>query len=198
MLELLKTITTIDVLSGNRLALGVGSGWNRREMEALGYDFDSRGERMNEMLTVLRGLHETSVAPFDGKQIVVPAGVRMSPANRATPIYIGGSGVSQVSLRRTLAFGDGWMPYAMAGAYDAVALRRTLRFLHEERLREGKEPFDTIFKLGVDGHASDLLVPSVRELAEIGFDEIIVQGIFDAGPDAGIATIRRIREMLEA
>ncbi len=57
---------------------------------------------------------------------------------------------------------------------------------------------DTIFKLGVDGHASSLLAPNVRELAEIGFDEIIVQGIFDAGLDAGVATIRRLREALDA
>lgn len=197
-LELLKTITTIDFLSGHRLILGVGSGWNRPEMEALGYDFATRGERMNEMLAILRGVQGNAVAPFDGEQIMVPAGIRMSPTAGSLPIYIGGSGVSRVSLRRTLAFGDGWMPYSMAGDYDADALRTTMSFLQEERKREGKEPFDTIFKLGVDGHASDLLVRNVRELAEIGFDEIIVQGIFDAGLDTGVATIRRIRDILDA
>lgn len=197
-LELLKTITTIDFLSGGRLVLGVGSGWNRQEMEALGYDFDARGERMNEMLTVLRGLHGAALAPFDGKQIVVPAGIRMSPTAGTIPVYIGGSGVSAVSLRRTLEFGDGWMPYSMAGGYDAYALRRTIGYLRDERVRDGKEPFDTIFKLGVTGHGSELLDRNVRELAEIGFDEIIVQGIFDAGLDAGVSTIERIRDVLDA
>jgi alkanesulfonate monooxygenase SsuD/methylene tetrahydromethanopterin reductase-like flavin-dependent oxidoreductase (luciferase family) len=198
-LELIKVATTINFLSGGRLVLGVGSGWNRREMESLGYGFASRGQRMDEMLDVMRGTRDGAVQPFNGEQIVVPAGIRMSPGgDRSIPLYIGGSGTSAVSIRRTLAYGDGWMPYSMAGGYDADALRRTMGYLREERARDGLAPLDTIFKLGVPGHASPLLEANVLELASIGFDEIIVQGIWDAGIEPGIATIHRQRNLLDA
>lgn len=196
-LELLKTVTTIDFLSAGRLMLGVGSGWNQPEMTALGFDFATRGERMDEMLTVLRGFHGGTVQPFAGNQIAVPAGIRMSPGARLVPLYIGGSGVSPVSIRRALAYGDGWMPYSMAGQYDAVALRETIAHVRTARADAGQPPLDTIFKLGVDGYASPLLADNVRELAEIGFDEIIVQGIFDAGLERGVETIHRLRHLLD-
>jgi probable F420-dependent oxidoreductase len=200
-LELIKVATTIDFLSQGRLVLGVGAGWNQREMEALGYDFGSRGQRMDEMLDIMRGARDGSVEAFTGQQLSVPPGIRMSPSptgNRTIPLYIGGSGVSQVSIRRALAFGDGWMPYAMAGQYDAGALRRTIDHLRAERARAGMEPFDAIFKLGVHGHSSPLLESSVLDLVSIGFDEIIVQGIWDAGIEPGIKTIRRLQDLLDA
>src|SRR5258705_13710749 len=49
-LELAKVAASIDQLSGGRLVLGVGAGWNAAEMEALGYDFADRGRRFDEML----------------------------------------------------------------------------------------------------------------------------------------------------
>jgi probable F420-dependent oxidoreductase len=200
-LELIKIATTIDFLSGGRLVLGLGAGWNLREMEALGFGFASRGQRMDEMLEVMRGVRDGSVQAFSGQQLSVPPGIRMSPApssDRPIPLYIGGSGVSKVSIRRTLAYGDGWMPYARAGQYDADALRRTMGRLRDERARTGLAPFDTIFKLGVRGHASPILESSVLELASIGFDEIIVQGNWDAGIEPGLATIHRLRDLLDA
>lgn len=199
-LELIKVATTIDFLSGGRFVLGVGSGWNQREMNALGYDFATRGQRMDEMLDVMRGMRDGSVPAYAGRQLSMPPGIRMSPSptgRRSIPLYIGGSGVSKVSIRRTLAYGDGWMPYSMAGEYDADALRRTMDYLRTERARAGLKPFDTIFKLGVTGHASRLLDVNVQELASIGFDEIIVQGIWDAGIERGIATIGRLQDLLD-
>jgi len=200
-LELIKVATTIDFLSGGRFVLGVGAGWNQREMEALGYDFESRGPRMDEMLEVMRDMRDGSVQAFNGQQLSVPAGIRMSPSptgNRTIPLYIGGSGVSKISIQRTLAYGEGWMPYAMAGEYDAGALRQTMDHLKAERSRAGREPLGTIFKLGVRGHGSKLLETSVLELASIGFDEIIVQGIWDAGIERGVDTIHRLQSMLDA
>jgi alkanesulfonate monooxygenase SsuD/methylene tetrahydromethanopterin reductase-like flavin-dependent oxidoreductase (luciferase family) len=53
-LEVAKVTATVDCLSGGRFALGVGSGWNRLETDALGYPFGTRGARTDEMLDVLR------------------------------------------------------------------------------------------------------------------------------------------------
>lgn len=200
-LELMKTAATIDVLSKGRLVLGVGSGWNAREMAALGYDFTTRGQRMDEMLQVMRSQQGITVPPFRGDQVEIPDGVLTAPPSwpgHSIPLYIGGSGVSRPSLRRTLAFGDGWMPYSPAGKYDAPALRRTLQLLHAERANQGKPQLDTIFKLSVSGHADPALDHDVAELAALGFDEIIVQGIWDAGIAPGIAAIERVRAVLDA
>ena len=200
-LELMKTVSTLDVLSKGRLVLGVGAGWNDREMTALGYDFATRGQRMDEMLHVMRSMQGSSVPPFQGAQVQIPDGVRMAPPawpGHAVPIYIGGRGTSTPSIRRTLAYGDGWMPYSPAGHYDADALRQTLHLLREERERRGMPRLDTIFKLSVAGHADPALERDVAELAGLGFDEVIIQGVWDAGLEPGIAAIHRARAALDA
>lgn len=199
-LELLKTATTIDYLSGGRLVLGVGAGWNAREMEALGYDFTTRGRRMDEMLAVIRGAANGSVSPFSGDYVRIPEGIVMSPSaspDHTIPFYIGGSGVRRVSIRRAIEFGDGWMAYSPSGRYDSAALQRTLAHLRNERMRLGKEPLDMVFKLHVNGHTADGLEREVVDLAAMGFDEIIVQGIWNAGLTSGIDAIQRIRHALD-
>ena len=74
----------------------------------------------------------------------------------------------------------------------------TLQILHDERANQGKPRLDTIFKLSVSGHADPALEHDVAELAALGFDEIIVQGIWDAGIDPGMAAIERVRAVLDA
>jgi probable F420-dependent oxidoreductase len=200
-LELMKTVSTIDVLSKGRLVLGVGSGWNAPEMTALGYEFTTRGQRMDEMLHVMRSVQGFSIPPFGGTQIQVPDGVLMSPPSwpgHTVPLYIGGKGTSKPSIRRTLAYGDGWMPYSPAGHYDVEALRKTLAYLHDERERQGKPWLDTIFKLSVTSHTDPALERDAAELAGLGFDEVIIQGVWDAGLEPGIAAIRRVRAALDA
>lgn len=199
-LELMKTVATIDVLGQGRLMLGVGSGWNAREMAALGYDFATRGRRMDEMLHVMRSVQRSAIPPFNGEQVTVPDGVLMAPPSwpgHAVPLYIGGAGVSKPSVRRTLAYGDGWMPYSAAGQYDAAALLRTMNYLQNARARQGKPRLDTIFKLSVSGHADPALERDAAELAGLGFDEVIIQGIWDAGLEPGIAAMRRVRAVLD-
>jgi hypothetical protein len=113
------------------------------------------------------------------------------------PLYIGGKGTSKPSIRRTLAYGDGWMPYSPAGQYDVGALRQTLDYLHHERARQEKPRLDTIFKLSVSGHADPALEPNAAELAALGFDEVIIQGIWNDGLEPGVAAIRRVRAALD-
>ncbi|MEZ4565078.1 MAG: TIGR03619 family F420-dependent LLM class oxidoreductase [Thermomicrobiales bacterium] len=200
-LELMKTAATIDVLSQGRLVLGVGSGWNAREMAALGYDFATRGQRMDEMLHVMRSGHGAAVPPYRGAQLDVPDGVLMAPPawpGHTVPLYIGGAGVSRPSIRRALAYGDGWMPYSPAGQYDVPALRRTLQEMHDARASLGRPRLDAIFKLSVSGHADPALDYQPAELAALGFDEIIIQGVWDAGLEPGIAAIKRVRATLDA
>lgn len=104
-----KQAATLDVLSGGRLRLGVGVGWNAAEFEALGADFHSRGRRVEEQVAVLRELWTEPRAHFSGKwHHFEHVGIRPLPVQRPIPIWFGGS--AEVVLQRVAKIGDGWLP----------------------------------------------------------------------------------------
>ncbi|HTX07782.1 MAG TPA: LLM class flavin-dependent oxidoreductase [Solirubrobacteraceae bacterium] len=104
-----KQIQSIDALSGGRLTVGVGVGGEYpEEFEAAGVPVGTRGKRVDEALTVLPDLLLGRRVDFDGQALSVHANP-LAPAMRRLPrILIGGRG--DVALRRTVRFGDGWLP----------------------------------------------------------------------------------------
>jgi probable F420-dependent oxidoreductase len=97
----------LDLLSGERLRLGVGVGWNYVEYEALGQDFHTRGARADEQIGLLRRLWTEPVVEFDGRFDHIPrAGTRPHP-KRPIPIWIGGFG--EAAYRRAARLGDGFI-----------------------------------------------------------------------------------------
>ncbi|MEM7276251.1 MAG: TIGR03619 family F420-dependent LLM class oxidoreductase, partial [Actinomycetota bacterium] len=95
-----KQISTIDTLSGGRVRLGVGVGWQAAEYEALGQDFTTRGRRMDEAIRLLRTYWQDERIDFDGEWYVANA-VAMEPKpvqDGGPPIWIGGG--SPAALRR--------------------------------------------------------------------------------------------------
>ncbi len=107
-----KLIATIQELSAERMILGVGSGWMRREFEALGVDFKKRGALTTETLRVIRHLFEHEAEPYHGELISFPAFV-FKPRPKCPPIWIGGNGANAIA--RVMEFGDGWHPMLRAG-----------------------------------------------------------------------------------
>ncbi|HKT37578.1 MAG TPA: LLM class F420-dependent oxidoreductase [Ktedonobacterales bacterium] len=104
-----KQAAAVDVLSGGRLRLGVGVGWNAVEYQALGEDFGNRGARIEEQIALLRALWGESAITFQGRwHTVEDAGINPLPAQRRIPIWIGGA--ADVVLRRVARIGDGWFP----------------------------------------------------------------------------------------
>jgi probable F420-dependent oxidoreductase len=104
-----KQAATLDLLSGGKLRLGVGIGWNKAEFENLGEDFSNRGKRIEEQVTVLRELWEKPLVTFDGKWHQLDrVGINPLPIQQPIPIWFGG-GHDNV-LRRIAEMGDGWMP----------------------------------------------------------------------------------------
>ena len=104
-----KQTAAVDVLSGGRLRLGVGVGWNPVEYEALNEDFATRGARMDEQIVVLRALWSDHAITFDGRfHTIHDAGINPLPIRRSIPIWIGGH--SDAALRRAGRLGDGWLP----------------------------------------------------------------------------------------
>jgi probable F420-dependent oxidoreductase len=104
-----KQAAEIDVLSGGRLRLGVGVGWNPIEFAALGKDFHDRGARCEEQIALLRALWSAPSITFEGRwEQVVEAGLNPLPIQRPIPIWIGG--YIETTLRRVGRLGDGWFP----------------------------------------------------------------------------------------
>ena len=104
-----KQAAEVDVLSGGRLRLGVGVGWNDVEYQALGEDFHDRGRRIEEQVALLRALWTESVVDFEGRWHRVPdAGINPLPVQQPIPVWFGGQ--AEPVLRRVGRLGDGWFP----------------------------------------------------------------------------------------
>lgn len=104
-----KQAATLDVLSGGRLRLGIGIGWNPVEYEGLGADFKNRGSRSEEQVEVLRKLWTEELVTFDGRwHKITDAGIKPLPVQRPIPVWFGGS--DDRVLRRLAKLGDGWFP----------------------------------------------------------------------------------------
>lgn len=148
-----KQAAEVDILSGGRLRLGVGVGWNGVEMRALGYDFGSRGRRIDEQIAVMNRLWTTPLVDFEGEFHTLRAvGLNPLPVQRPIPLWFGGA-VDAV-LRRMARYGAGWMPSGLgpdAAAPLVAALHKYLRsagrdpeaFGIDVRLSMASQPRDT-------------------------------------------------------
>jgi probable F420-dependent oxidoreductase len=94
-----KQAAEVDVLSGGRLRLGIGVGWNPVEFEALGENIHDRGKRVEEQLEVMRLLWTRELVTYEGRWHRVPdAGIKPLPVQRPIPVWMGGE--SEAVLRR--------------------------------------------------------------------------------------------------
>jgi probable F420-dependent oxidoreductase len=148
-----KQAAELDVLSGGRLRLGVGVGWNSVEYEALGEDFHTRGARMAEQVRLLRALWTQPSVTFRGRwHTVTAAGLNPMPVQRPIPIWMGGE--SDAVIRRVARLADGWLP---GGGLQNERTRHpaTTREAQLERLRAhlsaaGRDPKT----MGLEGRVS--------------------------------------------
>ncbi len=137
-----KQAAEADLLSGGRLRLGIGVGWNHVEYEALGQDWKTRGARQAEQVEVLRRLWTEDLVTFSGRfhnlrqvNIVPP------PVQRPIPIWFGG--ISDAVVARAAKLGDGWMPIMSP---DAQAEQK-LSALRDQLKSHGRDPA----KFGIEG-----------------------------------------------
>ena len=127
-----KQVSTLDTLSGGRVRLGVGVGWQESEYEALGEDFHTRGARMDEMIRLLRTYWSDAQVDFKGRHYQITAiGMEPKPPQGSRlPIWIGGR--SDRALRRVGELGDGWLGNQIADAASAQDRHR-----HDPASRRG-------------------------------------------------------------
>jgi probable F420-dependent oxidoreductase len=110
-----KQAADLDLLSGERLRLGIGVGWNHVEYTALGQEFTTRGARANEQVELLRHLWEQPLVTFDGRFDQIERGNVIPRPKRTIPIWVGG--FSEAAFKRGAFLGDGFM---FAGTPAAV------------------------------------------------------------------------------
>ena len=144
-----KQAAEVDVLTGGRLRLGVGVGWNHVEYEALNEEFSTRGRRYSEQIELLRKFWTGDVVDFEGQYHKVSyAGVNPQPVQRPIPIWMGaGARANPVPtdrvLRRVARLADGWFPQMQPGD-DAKATMERLTVYASEAGRDaakiGMEP----------------------------------------------------------
>jgi F420-dependent oxidoreductase-like protein len=177
---LLKTATTLDVLSGGRAYLGIGAGWFEREARGLGVPFPStkeRFERLEETLQIAHQMWSGEVAPYHGThyQLEEPLNSPQALTRPHPPIMIGGMG-ERKTLRLVAKYADACNLFAFAGA-DVI--RHKLDVLRGHCEDVGR-PYQEIQKtalgtvtLAPDGMRAEEVIEQCRELGEAGIEHLI-------------------------
>ena len=189
-----KQAAEVDVLSGGRMTLGIGVGWNDVEFEALGQNFRDRGRRSEEQIELMRRLWTQESVDFDGKWHRVPAaGINPLPVQRPIPVWIGGE--ADPVLRRAAHIGEGWLPMGKPGD-NAASLERLRGYLAAEG-REG-EPYAIVPVVDLHGQGWDDLARDIEDWRSLGATHLYFDGmkVGIEGPAEHIAAIERFRRLL--
>jgi probable F420-dependent oxidoreductase len=155
-----KILSTIDVLSGGRLTVGIGAGWLQEEFEALGTPpFAARGAVTDEYVRAFRALWTEDDPRFDGKYVQF-GGVAFAPKpvqKPHPPIWVGGE--SGPALRRAARLGDAWYPIGTNPAHPLDSLPRYrggIDRLHKAASEAGRDPMSIGLALRCARHGEGL------------------------------------------
>ena len=188
-----KQAAALDVLSGGRLRLGIGIGWNPVEYEALGENFNDRGRRSEEQIELLRLLWTNELVSFEGRwHKISDAGINPLPVQRPIPIWFGG-GHNRV-LRRLARLGDGWFPQLPPDEKCRAAIEKIAAYAREA----GRDP-KTIGiegRMTINAESAETWHRQIQAWKELGATHLSVNTM-KAGytnPAAHIGAIRRFRE----
>ena len=124
---LAKTVATLDVVSGGRVDLGVGVGWQREEYDAVGLDFDARGRLLDETVAACRQLWSQLPASYAGTSTTFSdVFCAPQPVQERLPVWFAGT-LTDRNVRRISELGDGWIPIMGASLEDIRAGADRLR-----------------------------------------------------------------------
>jgi probable F420-dependent oxidoreductase len=190
-----KQAAEVDVLSGGRLRLGVGVGWNHVEYEALGQAFGDRGARSAEQVELLRKLWAEPTVSFTGRwHHVDNAGIDPRPVRGRIPIWFGGN--SEAALRRAGEIGDGWLPQR---APDDIA-RGLLDRVRSAATAVGRDPAEIGFepRLGLAETPEDQWADFADGWRDLGATHLCVNtmGLGLAAPDDHVVALREALAVL--
>lgn len=188
---LAKTAATLDVLSGGRLDLAVGVGWQREEYDAVGLDFADRGRLLDETVAACRALWSQRPASYTSESVSFE-GVWCSPqpVQPRLPVWFSGT-LHPRNLRRITDLGDGWIPIMGATLDEIRAGAERLRAA-ANRLVAVQAPLRPV---GGGGRPADpaATLAALPDLAAAGVtDAYVFLASFAAGPGDAPGALQRL------
>lgn len=170
------TVTAHDV-SGGRFRLGLGAGWLREEFDAFGLSFETRGQRLDEAIDILRAAWAGGFFSHAGKHFQFGS-VQISPHPVDVQLVCGGN--SGPALRRVVRSADAWMNSAMVSLEEALRLRDAIE---KERAAAGKAQTPFTYYVRPPSADADMVDSFLRE----GFENIVLWGphVWPAEPHVG-------------
>jgi probable F420-dependent oxidoreductase len=189
-----KQAAAVDVLSGGRMRLGVGIGWNHVEYEALRENFHNRGRRVEEQIALMRRLWTEELVDFDGRyDNVHQAGICPLPVQRPIPVWMGGG--ADAVLRRVARIADGWFPQFQPGPRAAETVELLRGYIRDA----GRSAGD----VGIEGRISLSNTPAAAWVATLhGWRDLGATHVSFNTMNAGLASprdhidaVRRFREI---
>jgi probable F420-dependent oxidoreductase len=195
--QLGRQLTSIDVLSGGRLTVGLGVGWSPEEYRAAGAPFASRGAQFDELLDVLDKLWTSNPVEHHGARWSVPQSwVDLKPVQQARPpVYLGPTtarGLSRVGRRA-----DGWLPAVMMpDRVDLNMLRRGREIIDRAAIDAGRDPalIGTVVRINPAAESRVTEVADiVKLLADNGYTDVFVDPIYlVTNTDARLEWVQRL------
>jgi probable F420-dependent oxidoreductase len=165
-----KQMATVDRLSGGRLNVAVGIGWNEAEYQGMGVDFSARTPLLEEQLEVLRLLLSQPLVTYSGRfHTLDRVGINPLP-DRTIPIWMGSGGADKV-LQRVARCADGWMPLLAPGLDRFEVGERVVR-LREICEEQGRAPLPVWGRCYLDG--TDSWKTKAEQAAALGFSHFSV------------------------
>lgn len=187
-LILAKQLSTLDALSGGRIVLGAGAGWLAEEFEALDSPFETRGERLDEWIDILRDCWTGTPQNADYEHYRVPDGVLCYPTpSHNIPVLIGG--MSEAAFRRVGQRGDGWLAIQHVDEINVAGLRSILNTIGKAAQVAGR-PMPERVAMRISGPTDDI-ARRLGDLVEVGVTDVVVDIDWLDG-----ASPRSIAEML--
>ncbi len=212
-----KMLSTIDLLSGGRLVVGIGAGWLKAEFDAVvGPPFAARGRVTDEYLVALRSLWTKDAPHFEGSWVKYD-GISFEPKpvqKPHPPIWVGGE--SGPSLRRAARFGDAWYPIGSNSRHLLDTLpryRAGIARLRQLTAEAGREPAsvaltyrvkrygETVPARASDGErrlfsgSTGEIIADLRALRDLGVTAVDID--FErSDPEESVANMRRFKEQV--
>ena len=195
-----KQAAEIDVLSGGRVRLGIGVGWNAVEFEALNETFENRGRRAAEQVAVMRALWTQQIVDFRGEfHRIDHAGLNPMPIQRPIPVWFGvGSRDHAVppeaALRRIGRLADGWSPNFTSDDQGRALVERVHGYARKAGRDPGRLPLEGRIRLA--GQSVDAWRKQVDAWKAIGATSVIAEprGAGLEFPQGHLDVLRRFKD----
>jgi probable F420-dependent oxidoreductase len=192
-LVMAKQVASLDLLSGGRVILGIGAGWNVEEMANHGVDYGTRWKVTRERVLAMRRIWSDEAAEFHGEFVDFdPIWSYPKPVQAGgPPVLLGAS--SRWSARRIAEYCDGWLPIHQdarrAQAQGSVDYQATIRVIVEAWREAGRSGTPDFSIFGVPPNAV-----RVEELVQFGFNRIVF-GLPSADSDTVIPLLDKLAEL---